>query len=107
MPFRIPHVGALAIIVATLAMMPEPVQANPVERACLQSNRPGVSRSLCACIGRVADATLTRGQMRQGARFFRDPQRAQDVRMSNRRSDEELWRAWREFGERAEQSCGG
>jgi hypothetical protein len=44
--------------------------------------------------------------MREGARFFTDPQRAQDVRMSNRRSDERMWDAWRAFGERAEATCG-
>jgi hypothetical protein len=44
--------------------------------------------------------------MREGARFFTDPQRAQDVRQSDRRSDEEMWRAWRNFGETAEAMCG-
>jgi hypothetical protein len=61
---------------------------------------------LCSCIGSAAERTLTRSQMREGARFFTDPQRAQDVRQSDRRSHEEMWRAWRNFGETAEAMCG-
>lgn len=92
--------GALGMIAA-----PQPVGANVIERACLQSGRPAASRALCDCIGRVARQTLTGGQMRAGARFFQDPQRAQDVRQSDRRGDEELWRAWRNFGDTAEAMC--
>lgn len=87
-------------------MVAYPAQANPIERACLASDRAGTSRSLCGCIGQVADRTLTRAQMREGARFFTDPQRAQDVRMSDRRGDEAMWDAWRVFGDRAEAMCG-
>jgi len=60
---------------------------------------------MCACVGAAADLTLTGRQMRDGARFFRDPQRAQDVRQSSRSTDETLWRAWRNFGETAEAMC--
>lgn len=95
---------ALALV-AVGVLAPLPVAANPIERACNASGRPAASRALCDCIGRVADRTLTNGQMRAGARFFQDPQRAQDVRQSDRRSDEELWRAWRNFGETAEAMC--
>ncbi|MDG3041886.1 hypothetical protein [Roseicyclus marinus] len=95
----------LALVAAGMAIAPQPAGANPIERACLQSGRPAANRALCDCIGRAAQQTLTGGQMRAGARFFQDPQRAQDVRQSNRRNDEELWRAWRNFGETAEAMC--
>lgn len=95
---------ALALAIAgTLA--PLPAAANPIERACLQSGRSAANTALCSCIGSAAERTLSSRQMRDGARFFRDPQRAQDVRQSDRRNDEELWRAWRSFGETAEAMC--
>jgi hypothetical protein len=96
--------AALAVLAGIAA--PLPASANPIERACLQSARSAVSPGLCACIGSAADLTLSRGQMRAGARFFDDPQRAQDVRQSDRRNHEDLWRAWRSFGETAEAMCG-
>jgi hypothetical protein len=96
----------LALAVAAGAGLTLPAGANPIERACLQSGRDSASPGLCACVGAAADLTMSRGQMRDGARFFRDPQRAQEVRMSDRRRDEELWEAWRNFGETAESLCG-
>jgi hypothetical protein len=94
----------LALALASVTV-PLPAAANPIERACNASDRAAATRSLCACIGSAAERTLTRSQMREGARFFTDPQRAQDVRQSDRRSDEALWRAWRNFGETAEAMC--
>ncbi|PWK60921.1 hypothetical protein [Roseicyclus mahoneyensis] len=97
-------VPALALALAA-AVAPVPANANPIERACQQSNRSAATPALCDCIGRAAQQTLTNRQMRDGARFFQDPQRAQDVRQSDRRTDEELWRAWRNFGQTAEALC--
>lgn len=88
------------------AVAPLPAGANPIERACLQSNRSAANRTLCSCVGQAAQRTLTGSQMREGARFFSDPQRAQDVRQSDRRRHEEMWQAWRNFGDTAEQMCG-
>jgi len=85
---------------------PLPASANPIERACLQSNRSAANQTLCSCVGQAAQRTLTGSQMREGARFFSDPQRAQDVRQSDRRRHEEMWQAWRNFGDTAEQMCG-
>ena len=102
-PFLILPAMALAIVGALAAM---PASANPIERACLQSGRSAANSALCSCIGSAADRTLSARQMRDGARFFRDPQRAQDVRQSSRRTHEDLWQAWRRFGETAEAMCG-
>ncbi len=101
-PFLILPVMALAIMGAFAVM---PASANPIERACLQSGRSTADTALCSCIGSAADRTLTNRQMRDGARFFRDPQRAQDVRQSSQRAHEDLWQAWRRFGETAEAMC--
>ncbi len=92
-------------LAAVFLAVPTSASANPIQRACLASDNNS-SRALCSCIGDAADATLSRSQMREGARWFDDPQRAQDVRQSDRASDEAMWQAWRTFSSLAEQRCG-
>lgn len=99
LPACVLALGVAALLVAV------PARANPIERACLASASASGDRTLCSCVGQVAQRTLTGSQMREGARFFTDPERAQDVRQSDRRRHEELWRAWRDFGEAAEATC--
>lgn len=83
---------------------PNGAAAGPVDNACLASGRaPGAA--LCTCIQRAADATLTRRDQRAAARFFRDPGRAQDVRMSSRESDNAFWARYRQFVATAEAQC--
>lgn len=96
---------SILVLALVMTVVAYPAGANVIERACNQSPRADATRTLCSCIGRAADLTLSRSQMREGARFFADPQRAQDVRMSDRRSDEQMWDAWRSFGETAEAMC--
>lgn len=96
---------AVALMMATAPIAP-PVSANVIERACNQSDRRAANRQLCDCIGTVADMTLNRSDQRQAARFFSDPQRAQDMRTSDRASDEAFWTRYRSFGDTAEAMCG-
>jgi hypothetical protein len=96
---------AVALAALLIPSLPAPVHAGPIENACVRSDRPNVSRSLCACIQAVANQTLNRSDQRQAARFFRDPQRAQDVRMSKSARDNEFWTRYRAFGEAAELRC--
>jgi hypothetical protein len=43
------------------------VSANPIERACNQSDRPGVSNARCAAASATAaDMTLSQSDMREG-----------------------------------------
>lgn len=95
--------AALAALVAPVA--PVVVQAGPIETACNRSDRPQANRALCRCIQQVANQTLTRREQSEAARFFRDPQRAQDVRMSKRAQDNALWARYRAFGTAAERTC--
>ena len=97
----------LAAVVAALLvpMIPAPASASAIENACLRSDRPQATRALCRCVGSVANQTLTRAEQRRAARFFRDPQLAQDVRMSRSASDNEFWARYRAFGAAAEQRC--
>ena len=95
-------VGAMAIGAAFFAPL-SPASAD-IERACRQSERVA-SRSLCNCIGRVADAKLSRTEQRTVAKWFSDPDQAQETRQSDRVSDNRLWKRYKAFGETAAQVC--
>lgn len=96
----------IAIFAAAMALaMPAFAVAGPLENACNRSDRPGATRALCRCIDQVAGSHLTRSEQRRAARFFRDPQMAQDVRMSRSPGDADFWRRYRAFGAAAESAC--
>jgi hypothetical protein len=81
-------------------------EARRIERACIQSERTAANRQLCSCIQRVADQVLTNADQRRAARFFRDPQRAQEVRKDDSPSADAFWQRWRDFGRSAANICG-
>ena len=81
--------------------------AGPVETACNRSDRDAASRSLCNCIGQVADQTLRGADQRRAAAFFRDPEKAHKAWMSKRDSDDAFWERYKAFGAQAEASCAG
>lgn len=97
----------IALSVVLLAAAAGPALAGPIETACLRSERSGGNRAVCGCIQQVADMTLTGSDQRLAARFFSDPDRAQEIRQSDRRSHEAFWQRYRNFGETAEVYCGG
>lgn len=101
------HLIAVALVAAFAfpLAVPSPVEANVIQRACLQSDRAAGNRTLCRCIQSAADATLTRRDQRMGAKFFEEPGAAQEIRQSDRRSHEVFWDRWRAFGDRAEAMC--
>ena len=81
-------------------------QAGPIERACLSSDRAAGNRSLCGCIQQVADQTLGNGDQRKAAKFFRDPDLAHAVWISQSSRDDEFWDRYKAFGATAAASCG-
>ena len=93
----------LVIICALLA--PSFASAGAIERACNASDRKSVSRSLCSCIQQAADATLTNSAQRKAAKFFKDPDKAQDTRQANGSSNETFWKRYKNFGATAEAWC--
>ncbi len=95
----------LTFVTAALIAVSPVAQASVIERACLKSDRSGVSRSLCGCIQDAADLTLSGKDQKLAASFFRDPQKAQDIRQSDRRSHEDFWQRYRTFGSTAEAFC--
>jgi len=95
--------AALAAGAATFTATP--VHAGTIERACLSSDRKGVSRALCGCIQQVADMTLDRRDQRLAAKFFKDPHMAQEVRQSKTDRDNVFWKKYRQFGDTATAYC--
>ena len=102
MPSRKTAAGALLIAV-TLTGAAE--AGGPIERACNRSDRDAATPQLCHCLQRVADATLRWREQRKAARFFRDPDRAQDARRSDRARDEAFWDRYAYFGSAVELNC--
>lgn len=96
---------AAALAALAIPLAPAPVEARTIETACNRSDRPGANRALCNCVQRAADAHLTRADQRLAARFFRDPERAQQVRMSRDSRDRAFWERYRAFAATAELHC--
>lgn len=93
-------------IALAVSMLPAMSAAEPIEQACLASERAAGNRALCDCIQDAANRTLTERDQRLAARFFSDPHRAQVVRQSKSRSHEAFWMRYEAFGEIAETYCG-
>jgi hypothetical protein len=94
--------AAVSLMFAASAAM-----AGPISTACMKSNRQAANSALCSCIQQVADVTLAGADQRRAATFFRDPEKAQKVFMSQNRADDAFWQRYKAFGSMAEQSCSG
>ena len=79
--------------------------AGPIEQACKSSARAKGNTALCACIQEAADRTLSRGEQRRAAKFFADPHKAQEVRMSKTDADNAFWDRYRGFADMAQAFC--
>lgn len=94
-----------AIGAVVLPFLLSSAQAGPIERACNKSDREAANRSVCACIQQVADMSLSGADQRRAAKFFNDPDKAQDVRLSDTTRDDAFWARYMAFGEQAEAFC--
>jgi hypothetical protein len=95
-----------AAVVAILPVMSTSVVAGPIERACMASDRGG-DRSLCGCIQQAADMTLSGGDQKRAAKFFKDPEVAHATWISQKASDDAFWDRYKQFGATAEAYCAG
>jgi hypothetical protein len=96
---------ALAVAVAAFfPVMSTVAVAGPIERACMASDRGG-NRSLCGCIQQAADLTLSGGDQRRAAKFFKDPEAAHSTWVSQSASDDAFWERYKQFGATAEAYC--
>lgn len=92
------------LLSVTFAAMAVSASAGTIQRACLDAPRAG-SPQLCSCIQVAADRTLSSRDQRLAAKFFDNPDMAQEIRQSDDRSHEVFWKRYRAFGETAEAYC--
>lgn len=97
--------ASVLLALPVLSVTVTAAEAKRIERACINSDRNRASGQLCGCIQRVADQVLTRSDQRLAAKFFDDPQMAQDIRQSDRNSHEEFWKRYKSFGYTAQKVC--
>lgn len=96
----------LAAAAAFFPVMSSVAAAGPIENACMASDRGG-NRSLCGCIQQAADMTLSGGDQRRAAKFFKNPDAAHATWISQSKSDDAFWDRYKSFGQTAEAYCGG
>lgn len=96
----------LVVAAGFAAFCSSAAHAGLIERACLSSDRPAVSASLCGCIQAVADKTLTGSDQRLAATFFSNPHQAQVIRQSDNAAHEVFWERYKAFGANAKNNCG-
>jgi hypothetical protein len=95
-----------AAVALFVSMLSGAALAGPIERACMASDRGG-SRSLCGCIQQAADMTLSGGDQKRAAKFFKDPEAAHATWVSQSKSDDAFWDRYKSFGQTAEAYCAG
>lgn len=94
------------VIAATAVFLTAPLaMAGPIDSACMRSDRARGNSPLCSCIQQVANQTLSRADQRRASAFFRDPHRAQEVRMSKSDGDNAFWARYKRFASSAEAYC--
>ena len=93
------------IALAALTLTAPFAVAGPIDSACVHSDRGAGNRALCGCVQQVANMTLSSGDQRRAAAFFRDPQQAQNVRMSKTGGDNAFWARYKNFAATAEAYC--
>jgi hypothetical protein len=79
--------------------------SGPISAACNRSDRPRANRRLCGCAQAVADTTLTGADQSLAASFFKDLDLAQEVRQSDRPSNEAFWGRYKVFIAQTERYC--
>ena len=97
--------AALIAVITLPATAPVAYAGGKIHRACMKSDRQASSRRLCRCIQDAADQVLTNRDQALAAKFFKDPQMAQDVRQSDSSSKEAFWKRYKEFGSTAKAYC--
>jgi hypothetical protein len=99
-------IALVAAVVAFFPVIATDAGAGPIERACMASDRGG-NRALCGCIQQAADMTLSGGDQKRAAKFFKNPEAAHATWISQKASDDAFWDRYKQFGATAEASCAG
>lgn len=95
----------VTLVLVLSFFIPQFSMAETLESACNGSSRAASGRVLCGCIQDVADQTLTSGDQRMAVKFFKDPQKAQEIRQSDQANHEKFWGRYKRFTSAARQLC--
>lgn len=95
----------IVLVAGVWAGLSGAASAQAIEHACLRSDREAKSRQLCGCIQQAANLTLAGPDQKLAASFYKDPQKAQDIRQSNNRSHERFWDRYKDYAETASTFC--
>lgn len=98
-------IRAAALSLLALPLHTSFAAAGPIESACLRAANGSATRAACGCIQQAADMTLRGSDQRRAAKFFGNPDAAQETRVSKRDSDNEFWLRYKQFGETAQAYC--
>ena len=71
----------------------------------MASPRSGATAAKCNCIQAVANRTLSVSDQSLAETFFTDPEKANDVKISDTPSADAFWERYRRFTDTAERSC--
>ncbi|NBR33445.1 MAG: hypothetical protein EBT90_01915 [Rhodobacteraceae bacterium] len=85
--------------------VPHVLCAEVVKNACLSVERKRADLDTCKCIQVAADATLTVSDQKLAASIILNPEKSQEIRSSSRRSMEQFWERYVNFGDLAEAYC--
>ena len=97
---------ARAALAGAVMLMTVPfAHAGPIDSACVRSDRGARNAALCGCVQQVANMTLSNADQRRAATFFRDPHKAQVVRMSKTGADNAFWARYKRFTDTAQSYC--
>jgi hypothetical protein len=77
-----------------------------VAKACVDADRSAASPRLCSCVQQVANQSRSSSDPALAAKFFEDPQVAQDTRQSDNSGSEAFWQRYRAFSNSASRQCG-
>lgn len=76
-----------------------------ISRACLAADRSAASPALCSCIQGVANAELSSNDRSRVARFFADPEIANETKISDTFANDAFWDRYRAFTASARRQC--
>lgn len=97
-----PTVAACAVVLLSAG----PAAASTeIQRACMNAGRSAASPVLCGCVQDVAEAMFSRSERNRIVKFFKDPHLTQELRQSDRSSDERFWEKYKQFGSAVQANC--
>ena len=80
--------------------------SGPISRACLAADRDAATTQLCNCVQGVANAELSSADRGRLERFFKDPEFAHSIRISDTEANDDFWRRYQAFVSTARSTCG-